>query len=367
MWLALAPMNPFAGVALAAPNDTISGLVAANDSPKLVSEPVSFTASVTEGTGISYTWDFGDGNSGTGITTTHAYTAAGVYTATVVASNTTDIVSTTTSVTILEAILGLAATNDSPKEINAPVSFTASVTSGTSISYTWDFGDGSNGTGITTTHAYTAPGLYTATVLAENALQNATVTTTVEISAPIPISGLVATNNGPKEVDAPVSFTASVTSGAVSTYTWNFGDGGTGTGITTTHSYTQSGLYTATVVASDGASSVTATTQVEVADAIVDVRDFVYDPTPITVPVGGKVIWILQQGTHSVTSDDNGTTFNQPAGNDWGSFSHDFPAAAALNDFTIGYHCTVHAGMTGQVIIDTPIFTLNFPNIRLRD
>jgi parallel beta-helix repeat protein len=40
------------------------------------------------------------------------------------------------------------------------------------VSYEWDFGDGTTGTGVTTTHAYTNPGTYTATLTVRDAAGN---------------------------------------------------------------------------------------------------------------------------------------------------------------------------------------------------
>ncbi|MBE3128800.1 MAG: PKD domain-containing protein, partial [Actinobacteria bacterium] len=36
---------------------------------------------------------------------------------------------------------------------------------GTIVSYSWDFGDGSTGSGVTVTHTYNAPGNYKATLI----------------------------------------------------------------------------------------------------------------------------------------------------------------------------------------------------------
>jgi PKD repeat protein len=65
----------------------ISGLLASSDSPTLLGESTTFTATVEAGTNLSYAWDFGDDFSASGVVVTHTYAAAGVYTATVTASN----------------------------------------------------------------------------------------------------------------------------------------------------------------------------------------------------------------------------------------------------------------------------------------
>src|SRR4029079_924056 len=50
------------------------------------------------------------------------------------------------------------------------------------------------------------------------------------------------------------------------TYTWDFGDGGRGSGATVTHTYGAPGTYTATVTARNSGGSATATTSVVVQD-----------------------------------------------------------------------------------------------------
>ncbi len=64
-----------------------------------------------------------------------------------------------------------------------------------------------------------------------------------------PTSGVAPLTVG---VDASASFD---TGGSVATYAWNFGDGGTATGVTSTHEYTADGTFTITLtVPTTGAS-----------------------------------------------------------------------------------------------------------------
>lgn len=160
--------------------------------------------------------------------------------------------------------------------------------------------------------------------------------------------GLSASNDGPKRVGEVVNFAATLESGTPDTFTWDFGDETTGTGSNPTHSYSDAGVYTATVVAGDASGTVTATTIVYVGDAVVEVRDTEFSPTLVHIPVGGTVVWVLRQGLHSVTADDNSAEqFEQPAGSDWLPFVHTFDSPGQF-----GYHCTVHSGMSGQVIVE---------------
>ncbi len=80
-----------------------------------------------------------------------------------------------------QAISGLTATNDSPTTLGLTTTLTATITAGTNVSYTWNFGDGSNGSGPTTSHTYAAPGLYTVTVTATNAVSSQVTTITVSV------------------------------------------------------------------------------------------------------------------------------------------------------------------------------------------
>ena len=49
-----------------------------------------------------------------------------------------------------------------------------------------------------------------------------------------------------------VTFDAGHSSGAIASYLWDFGDGSTGTGKSTSHSYAVAGSYTVTLTVTDG-------------------------------------------------------------------------------------------------------------------
>jgi PKD repeat protein len=97
-------------------------------------------------------------------------------------------------------IAGLTATNDSPRAINQPITFSASVSAGDNVTYTWDFGDGTTGTGAITTHTYTVPGSYVATVTASNTSSTATAETAVSVLL-VPPFELRINAGGPEYID----------------------------------------------------------------------------------------------------------------------------------------------------------------------
>ena len=107
----------------------IAGLTASNDSPRMIGDSVTFTATITAGSNVTYTWDFGDSSEiAAGRVVSHAYTLDGVYTATVTATNSVSTVMTDTLVTIWygETTTTLNAST-SIALIGTPVTFTATV------------------------------------------------------------------------------------------------------------------------------------------------------------------------------------------------------------------------------------------------
>ncbi len=70
-----------------------------------------------------------------------------------------------------------------------------------------------------------------------------------------------------------------------------------------------------------------------------------YTPQSITIPVGGTVTWVFDDGgmAHDVVADDK--AFRSPL-MESNSFKHTFTEPG-----TFTYHCTPHPDMTGTVIV----------------
>ncbi len=262
---------------------TIAGLTVQNSSPAAVNEVITFTANITAGTNVSYTWDFGDGGRAVGQEVTHVYTQAGTYTATVEVSNSSNTLTATTGVTITEeAIAGLTVQNTSPAAVNEVITFTANIRAGDNVTYRWDFGDGFSAVGQRVTHLYIQTGTYTAKVEVSNSSNTLTATTGVTITditepSVVTITGLTVQNTSPAALNEVITFTANITAGTNVSYTWQFGDGGSAVGQIVNHVYPQAGTYTATVVASNSTNTLTATTVVSIIPIIESPRINVTD------------------------------------------------------------------------------------------
>ncbi len=85
----------------AAPEITSATVTTGKGKPK-VGDPLAFSATATDADGdaLQYTWDFGDGSTGTGALVEHAYDASGTYTAVVTVSDGLDTTTGTVTVTV---------------------------------------------------------------------------------------------------------------------------------------------------------------------------------------------------------------------------------------------------------------------------
>ena len=128
---------------------------------------------------------------------------------------------------------------------------------GSIAGYSWSFGDGTTGSGVTVTHTYSAAGSYPAvlTVTDDSALKSTaivTVTVTAATNQP-PTAAATAT---PSSGYAPLSVVLDGSGsrdpdGSIASYAWNFGDGTTGGGVRVTHAYSKIGTYAAVLTVTD--------------------------------------------------------------------------------------------------------------------
>jgi PKD repeat protein len=134
----------------------------------------------------------------------------------------------------------------------------------------WDFGDNGTGTGTTTTHSFNAPGNYAVTFSAMNRGGEAVRTCVVNV-VPVPVAASITSlTASPQQFQAcaptVVTFNAAAAGDQPVTYSWNFGDGTTGSGQSLTHTYTQPGNYTVTLTVTNAAGTANRTINVTAAE-----------------------------------------------------------------------------------------------------
>ena len=202
---------------------------------------------------IDYDWDFGDDNTGTGITAENTYTEVGTYTAVLTVTNSSgkkgyDSVDITVVKAPSAKIDTTPAAEDNLIEGDLPfkVYFNAYQSTSESgiVSYGWEFGDGDTGDGITVNHTYNIPGIYIVylTITDSNGYEaydsvfvavgaagdvNAVIKSTPDAEQP--------SGTDPFTVGFDASDSTTSASGAtIISYTWDFDDGA----LTVTHSET---------------------------------------------------------------------------------------------------------------------------------
>lgn len=228
---------------------------------------VSFTGSATGGASpYNYSWAFGDGGTGSGTTATHTYVSAGNYTATLTVTDSSGTkAKSNVKITVSNSLPALLVTaTASPSSGTAPlsVSFTATSSSGTApYTAAWQFGDGTAGSGTSTTHTYNSAGSYQASVtLTDSTGRVGKASTYVNVTGGVtkPLAVYVTTNVSGGTAPLTISAQASISggTGAYPTISWNLGDGTTQSGSSTVvHTYTSAGTYDITVTVTDSSGS----------------------------------------------------------------------------------------------------------------
>lgn len=161
----------------------------------------SGNCSSSAGVILSYVWNFGDGTTGNGRTTSHAYSKAQTYLVTLTVTNDRGLsASTTNSVQVGAGAPPVPAFTSSPTAPapNQAVNFDATISKpaqGHSIvRYVWNWGDGSPFTDSNfpaAAHTYTAEGSYIVTLtVADETGQTASVTGTVKVAVPTALAVL---------------------------------------------------------------------------------------------------------------------------------------------------------------------------------
>jgi PKD repeat protein/subtilisin family serine protease len=245
-----------------------------------VSAPVaSFTANPTSGqaplvvqftdtsTGnpTAWNWNFGDGSTNSTQSPSHTYGSAGSFTATLTVSGSSNQSSTATqTITVTNAPGPVAASftaNPTSGQTPLAVQFTDQ-SSGPVTSWNWSFGDGATSSTQSPSHTYNSAGNFTATLaVTGSGGQTSRVSQTITVTSPPPpvTASFTAT---PSSGQAPLTVQfADQSSGPVTSWNWDFGDGTTSSSQNPSHTYDAAGSFTATLTVAGSAGQTSSTSQ----------------------------------------------------------------------------------------------------------
>jgi len=277
---------------------TLSAAFTYGPSSIVVSSTVLFTGtSSTNGTPLSYVWNFGDGKTGSGLTASHVYTHHGSYTVVFTATDTCGYNKVQTDTVTVSAPTIAANFDQSATSVVVSTTVRFTDTSTTNVppiaAWEWDFGDGS--ADVLTqnaSHLYMSPGIRTVRLTVTDTLgYSNSHTATVTVSAPTMVASFDYT---PKPALIVVSDTVyftdtSTTNGPpVVGWLWTFGDGALSAAQNPSHRYTTVDTYTVSLLITDSlgyTATQSAINAVVVRPACVAVTGLglVYAPAPIVV------------------------------------------------------------------------------------
>lgn len=237
---------------------TFTTLNCSSVTANFTSVEVGLTATCNAATSTSiseYAWDFGDGATGSGSTASHGYAADGTYVIKLVVENLCGQKDSILKTITVCAPLSGPSIGVSP--VGLSVGYTSGVITGTPVQYFWNFGDNTASTGANPSHTYTIDGTYNVTLIVVNLCgDSVTTTTTVEVcSVALPQFTIQQTGNS-------IVVDGWGTPGAAGlTFTWDFGDGNTGSGPIANHTYGSPGTYVVTMEVVNSCGEAYSTTQ----------------------------------------------------------------------------------------------------------
>ncbi len=253
----------------------------------------------TTGTITGYQWYFGDGGVSTAQDPTRTYACPGSYYVTLEATSSNGCVSNTAqSVTVT----GDPAPEFSYSATGTTVNF-SDLSTGTSLSYFWDFGDGTTSTAQNPSHTYTCGGNKYVYLRVTNLTgcegYSSQVVPVVGDPNPIFISNVSGNT---------VTF-SNATTGTVASQNWDFGDGTTSNAQAPTHIYNCPGTYNVTLeVTGTNGCWVTSTDEVVIAGS--PAADFNYSGSGTTISftdasTGSGLSYSWNFGDGSTSTDQN--------------------------------------------------------------
>jgi PKD repeat protein len=238
-----------------------------------------FSISPVNGTGpFNSTWTFSDGGVASGMAVLHSFETEGAASATVTATDATGtVVAQTGQFFVNPALVGHVSANPGSVDEGSSTVLTASAAGGTPpYSYAWILPGGRTATGVAVAYTPTSTGSETFELEITDGAGGSW-STSVPMTVNSALQFLASASPTSFYSGRTVSFSAVVTGGtAPYSYSWDFGDGGTSSAASPSHTYRSSGTFLVNVWVNDSGGGT--------AHQIVDAK---------VVRTAGGVLWLL--------------------------------------------------------------------------
>ena len=302
---------------------------------------------------VSYSWDFGDGNSGTGINVCHTYTTPGPKQITLVVGNTSgqaDAEVKPAYINVLPkpnasfTILGQGCT--------VPLTLSFNNTSSTgSMDYVWNFGNQqTSNVANPPSQTYTTVGTFPVSLQVTNTQNGCVATYTQQVS----VSNYQAGITLPSVVciGQPVSFNDNSTAGA-NTWNWNFGGQGSSTVQNPTFTFNTAGTFNIQLASQNTASGCSGSTSQSITVQSTPTPSFTATPLTNCAP---SVV-------NFVNTSTGGVSYTWNFGNNTPPYigTNPPPQTYYANDaYTVSLTMTTATGCTGTTTIPAYINVTDF-------
>jgi gliding motility-associated-like protein len=210
-------------------------------------------SNISDGSEMTYTWSFGDGNKSTLEAPQHIYQSGGVFDVTLMATSNNGCQSAATKQSLIEvyepiAKFGVDKTTSCNGSLNAQ--FNNLSEGGENLTYSWQFGDGNSSNEVSPSHLYSNTGKFSVNLTTTHpygCISTTNLTDLIQIVKTEAIFSMSADTICPSQNITLTNFSLNANS-----FTWKFGDGTTDRFKNTTKNYSQAGDYSIWLIASNG-------------------------------------------------------------------------------------------------------------------
>ncbi len=225
------------------------------------------SSSDSDGSVVSWSWNFGGDGTSIVQDPSHTFSADGTYNVSLLVTDNegaTD--SVTQAVTVTAPVVNVPPTASFTyvcNDLSCDFTDSSSDSDGTVVSWSWDFGGDGTSTVQDPSHTFSADGTYNVSLLVtDNEGATDSVTQAVTVTAPVvnvpPTASFTYVCN---DLSCDFTDSSSDSDGTVVSWSWNFGDGGTSTSQNPSHTFAAGGSYNVTLTVTDNLGATDADSQ----------------------------------------------------------------------------------------------------------